>query len=120
MDNIKRKKIIALILGLALLIFYIYNRIHPIFVSSIEQIMAGQIINFFVYVVIRIIAAILCVSIANSLHRSQIFWGIFGFILPPIALIAVYFVEIKVKIEINQSFSSTDIPKQKTDENNIP
>lgn len=95
MENLKRNKTIALILGLALLIFYIYNRINPIQLSTIQQIATGQIINIIVYLVFRIISAVLCVNIAKGLNRNQTSWGIFGFIFPPIALIIISLMSIK-------------------------
>ena len=104
MGNLKRNKTIALILGLALLIFYIYTRINPIQLSTIQQIATGQIINFIVYFVVRIISAALCVNIAKGLNRNQTGWGIFGFILPPIALIIISLISIK-KISNNEEDS---------------
>ena len=95
MENLKRNKTIALILGLVLLIFYIYNRINPIQLSTIQQVATGQIINFFVYLVVRIISATLCVNIAKGLNRNQTGWGIFGFIFPPIALIIIPLISLK-------------------------
>lgn len=97
MDRLKRNKTIALILGLVLLIFYVYNRISPIQLDSLEQIITGRILNILIYLVIRVISAILIVSIAKGLNRNQIFWGIFGFLLPPISLIAIYFINAKEK-----------------------
>lgn len=97
MDSLKRNKTIALILGLILFIFYVYNRISPIQLDSLEQITTGRILNILIYFVIRVISTFLCVSIANGLNRNQIFWGIFGFILPPISLIIIYFINVKEK-----------------------
>ena len=95
MENLKRNKTIALILGIALLIFYIYNRVKPIQLSTIQQIATGQIINILIYLVVRIISAVLCVNIAKRLNRNQTGWGIFGFILPPIALIIIALISVK-------------------------
>jgi DNA integrity scanning protein DisA with diadenylate cyclase activity len=95
MENLKRNKTIAMILGIALLIFYIYNRVKPIQLSTIQQIATGQIINILIYLVVRIISAVLCVNIAKRLNRNQTGWGIFGFILPPIALIIIALISVK-------------------------
>jgi len=104
MKILKRNKTIALIMGIALLTFYFYNRINPIQLSTIEQIASGQIINFFVYLVVRIISVFLCVNIAKGLNRNQTGWGIFGFILPPIALIIISLINAKeIKTIDNES-----------------
>lgn len=58
-------------------------------VVTIEQIAQGKILNFFIYLIIRVISAVICVYIAKNLNRNQNFWGIFGFILPPISLIII-------------------------------
>lgn len=70
-------------------LLYIYNRISPIYLDTIGQIATGQLLSFFIYLIIRIISAILCVNIAKGLNRNQTGWGIFGFFLPPIALIII-------------------------------
>jgi hypothetical protein len=45
---------------------------------------------------LRIIGAIVCNQRAKHLNRSQTGWGIFGFIFPIIAMIAVYFMKPKM------------------------
>lgn len=103
MQHLKRNKNIALILGIVLLLFYIYNRIYPIHLDSLEQIVTGKILNIIIYFVIRFISAILCINIAKRLNRNQLFWGLFGFILPPISLIAIYFINVKDKKTIENN-----------------
>lgn len=103
MQYLKRNKNIALILGIVLLLFYIYNRIYPIHLDSLEQIVTGKILNIIIYFVIRFISAILCINIAKRLNSNQIFWGLFGFILPPISLIAIYFIKVKDKKTIENN-----------------
>ncbi|MFN4763705.1 hypothetical protein ACKGJN_11315 [Gillisia sp. Q332] len=45
---------------------------------------------------LRIIGAVVCTQRAEKLNRSQTGWGIFGFIFPIIAMIAVYFMKPKM------------------------
>ena len=42
-----------------------------------------------ILLIIAILSAIWCVNIASKLNRNQVFWGIFGFVLPFIALIII-------------------------------
>jgi hypothetical protein len=89
MGVLKTLKKAALIAGICLLVFFIFNRIIPIYLKTDTQILRGEVANFIIYGIIRIISTILCLEIAERLNRNKIFWGIFGFILPPIALIII-------------------------------
>ncbi len=106
MKNLKRNKAIALIMGLLLLLFYVYNQIYPIQLNTIEQIAIGQVINIFVFLVVRIISVVLCANIAKGLNRNVTGWGIFGFVLPPFALIIISLHRIK-EISVNDQESQT-------------
>lgn len=89
MKELEKNKTIALVLGSVLLGFYIFNFIHPIVVSSFQMILTGRIVGFIIYLVIRVISTILCISIAKELNRSTTGWGVLGFVLPPITLIII-------------------------------
>lgn len=91
MDNLKTNKTIALVFGLALLIFFIYNRINPIIVSSGDDIIVFFIFHF----IIRILSGILCFNIAKDLNRDQLSWGMLGLLSPPISLIIMFFMSEK-------------------------
>jgi hypothetical protein len=45
--------------------------------------------------VFRVIITIVCVNRARSLNRSPLNWGLFGFVLPLIALISIYLMKFK-------------------------
>ena len=89
MDDLQKIKTIALVIGAILLSFYIFNFLNPIFVGSVDMLLAGQLISFFIYISIRIASAILCDYIAKKLNRSDLGWAVFGFILPPVSLIII-------------------------------
>lgn len=95
--KLKINKMISLLLGTFLLVLYILNRFSPIQVDSVELVATGSILNIALYFVIRIISTTLCVNISNTLNRNQLFWGFFGFVLPPISLIIIYFINGKEK-----------------------
>ena len=114
MQHLKRNKNIALILGIVLLLSYMYNRVYPIQLESLEEIATGRILNIIIYFVIRLVSAVLCLNIAKGLNRNQIFWGLFGFILPPISLIAIYFIKVKEKINIDNNNSIDNNNHEKT------
>lgn len=46
-----------------------------------------------IQLLLRIVGAVVCSQRAEKLNRSQTGWGIFGFIFPIIAMIAVYFMK---------------------------
>lgn len=58
--------------------------------------------------VIRIGAMIYCVNRAGSLNRSEFGWGIFAFVFPIIALIAIHLVKPITLWEEEPSGSHTD------------
>lgn len=49
-----------------------------------------------IQLLLRIVGAIVCSQRAKHLNRSQTGWGIFGFIFPIIAMIAVYLMKPKM------------------------
>lgn len=89
MNSIKNIQNAAIIIGIVLVILFIVNRINPVKVDSIDQLLNGKIFNFFIYLAIRILSTILCINISKSLNRNIGLWGIFGFIWPPVALISL-------------------------------
>jgi hypothetical protein len=89
MKTLTTLKRIALIMGICLLIFFVINRIIPIYLKTETGVLWGGIVNFIIYGVIRVISAILCLEISERIYRNKIFWGILGFILPPIGLIVI-------------------------------
>jgi len=86
----------ALIIGAFTLTFFIANRIEPLKVNSIMWILQGKMIITIIYFfVVRFVSAYLSYYIAKNKNRNIWSWVIFGFLLPPIALIILVFIRNK-------------------------
>lgn len=55
--------------------------------------------------IIRIIGVVVCVNKAKELNRSEVGWGIFGFILPIIAMIWIQFMKPIIKWTENEDIN---------------
>jgi formate hydrogenlyase subunit 3/multisubunit Na+/H+ antiporter MnhD subunit len=56
-----------------------------------------------IQIVFRVIAAVICTFRARNLNRSQTIWGIFGFIFPVLAVIAVFLMKNKIAWHLSKN-----------------
>jgi hypothetical protein len=89
MNKTYNKQLISIIIGVLLVILFFINSFNPIKTDTLQQILEGQLFNFLIYLVVRILSSILCVNIAKDIKRNIIIWGILGFLIPPVALIII-------------------------------
>jgi hypothetical protein len=100
METEKKLRGISFFGGLALLVFFIYNRTHPIYFDYHEtEIVFIYFFNF----LLRFITAILSYYLSKKLNRNGLLWFLLGFFIPMLTLLILPFFKTKNKeIEIKE------------------